>query len=380
MAQYKAPGVYIEEVSNSSRSIKGEPTNVTGFVGTTQHVSNERLDNNNLINIPTQITSWSQFMKSFGTYDESSSPFLALSVKAFFDNGGGKCYIVRVPDQATSDDYIGNARSQTKTGLAALEEVAINLLCIPGVTETSVQQAMIAHCENHPNRFCLLDTKQTDDMSALKTRRYQINSGFGALYYPWLMVSDLQGNTLALPPSGVVAGICAQVDTARGVHKAPANIELRGVLEVDVDISNNEQSSLNVQHINAIRHFPGRGIRVWGARTLSTDPEWKYINVRRLCSFVEHSIENSTEWVVFGPNAASLWSAVKSSIENFLTTLWRDGMLTGATTKEAFFVRCDRTTMTQNDIDNGRLIINTGIAPIKPAEFVIIRIDQKTLT
>jgi phage tail sheath protein FI len=179
-------------------------------------------------------------------------------------------------------------------------------------------------------------------------------------------------------PSGHMAGIYARVDVERGVHKAPANEVIRGITKIAQDVTKREQDLLNPKGINALRFFPGRGNRVWGARTLSSDSSWKYINVRRLFIFVEESIDEGTQFVVFEPNDEPLWARVRQTITNFLTTVWRSGALQGTKPDEAFFVKCDRTTMTQDDIDNGRLICLIGIAPVKPAEFVIFRIQQMT--
>jgi phage tail sheath protein FI len=175
-----------------------------------------------------------------------------------------------------------------------------------------------------------------------------------------------------------MAGIYARVDVERGVHKAPANEVIRGITKIAQDVTKREQDLLNPRGINALRFFPGRGNRVWGARTVSSDASWRYVNVRRLFIYVEESIDEGTQWVVFEPNDEPLWARVRQTITNFLTTVWRSGALEGTKPDEAFFVKCDRTTMTQDDIDNGRLICVIGIAPVKPAEFVIFRIQQKT--
>jgi len=199
----------------------------------------------------------------------------------------------------------------------------------------------------------------------------------GALYYPWIKV--LNGPELAsgfVPPCGHIAGIYARSDQRVGVHKAPANEVLEGVLDLEISLDNSRQGRLNPAGVNCLRVFPGRGIRVWGARTTSSDPLWKYINVRRLFLFLEESIDEGTQWVVFEPNDEKLWARVKQTITQFLTRVWKDGALMGTTPEEAFFVKCDRTTMTQDDIDNGRLIVLIGVAPVKPAEFVIFRIAQ----
>jgi hypothetical protein len=199
------------------------------------------------------------------------------------------------------------------------------------------------------------------------------------MYHPWVKAYDgLSKRTEAFPPSGAIVGIYARTDSERGIQKAPANEIVRGAMDLTVNYGQGEQEVLNPVGINLIRAFTGRGIRVWGARTLSSNALWKYINVRRLFIYVEQSIKTNTNWVVFEPNGTVLWERVVSTITGFLSTLWRNGALAGDSTGEAFYVECGKSTMSQDDIDNGRLICNIGIAPLKPAEFVIFRITQKT--
>jgi phage tail sheath protein FI len=212
--------------------------------------------------------------------------------------------------------------------------------------------------------------------------RSDYDTKYAAIYYPWITVRDpLVKDNRDIPPSGHMIGIYARVDVDRGVHKAPANEVIRGIVELEELVNKREQDILNPSpvNINVLRDFrkSNRGLRVWGARCITSDTDWKYINVRRLFIFVEESIDEGTQWVVFEPNDEPLWARVRQSVTNFLTRVWRDGALQGATAEEAFFVKCDRTTMTQDDIDNGRLIMLVGIAAVKPAEFVIIRIGQK---
>jgi phage tail sheath protein FI len=200
---------------------------------------------------------------------------------------------------------------------------------------------------------------------------------YAAFYYPWIRIVDPVTQTIkTVPPGGHVAGIYARTDIERGVHKAPANEKIAGAVDVEFPVTKGDQDILNPKGVNCIRQFRGRGILVWGARTLSDNTYWKYINVRRLFNYIEESIEEGTQWVVFEPNDERLWARVRATIIQFLTRVWRDGALMGTKPDEAFFVRCDRTTMTQDDIDNGRLICIIGIAPVKPAEFVIFRMTQ----
>ena len=256
----------------------------------------------------------------------------------------------------------------------------VSIMLIPGVTEPSVQLDLIAHCENKANRFAIIDIPQdTKKVNDLKQWRNMFDSSYAAAYHPWVKVFDPMDKTnIFIPPSGSVAGIYSRSDNTRGVHKAPANEVVRSCMSLDCQYSKGEQDILNPIGINLIRSFTGQGIRVWGARTLSSNAQWKYINIRRLFIFIEESVKRSTDWVVFEPNEEELWARVKRSLDNFLTGVWRDGALVGSGPSEAFFVKIDNTTMTQDDIDNGRLICLIGVAPVKPAEFVIFRFTQFT--
>ena len=212
--------------------------------------------------------------------------------------------------------------------------------------------------------------------------REPIDTKYAALYYPWVRIRDPRpggDDNMVAPPAGFIAGIYARTDINRGVFKAPANEVIRSIRGFEASITKREQDILNPRRINALRYFPGRGNRVWGARVLTSDDAWKYVPVRRLFIMIEESIDEATQWVVFEPNDERLWSRVRQSIERFLFTQWRLGALFGATADEAFYVVCDRSTMSQDAIDNGQLICEIGIAPVKPAEFVIFRIQQKTL-
>jgi len=379
MPEYLSPGVYVEEIEIGAKPIEGVSTSTVGFVGMA-----EKGD----LNKPTLITNWGQFVDKFGRYT-SERPYLAPAVYGFFANGGSRCYVVRVTDGATDGDYVGtDGGPGQRTGLQAFNEIdEVNIVCIPGVTSDTVQKAMITHCESMKDRFCILDPVEDADMTAIQNQKNDVVSerGYAALYYPWVKVAiETKENDKVkliqdfIPPSGYIAGIYARSDMERGVHKAPANEIIRGALDIKLPITKGEQDILNPLGIDCIRAFPGRGIRVWGARTTASDALWKYINVRRLFLFLEESIEEGTQWVVFEPNDEKLWARVKQTITQFLTRVWKDGALMGTTPEEAFFVKCDRTTMTQDDIDNGRIIILIGVAPVKPAEFVIFRIAQWT--
>lgn len=281
-------------------------------------------------------------------------------------------------------DFEGKVKLPHRTapqGLAALEldpyrEVA--LVYAPGA-QVPVHKAVIIHCEYLKYRFAVVDPARSEDVTNFQPRSAIQDTKYAALYYPWIDISDpITGARKTVPPGGHVLGVYARTDTERGVFKAPANEILRGVLGLDADIDDNKQGTLNPRGINAIRQFPERGIRVWGARTLTSDALWKYVSVRRLFIFLERSIYEGTQFVVFEPNDDRLWARVIDTIRLFLRTQWRLGALFGRTEQEAFFITCDRTTMTQDDILNGRLICEIGIAPVRPAEFVIFRIFQNT--
>jgi phage tail sheath protein FI len=230
--------------------------------------------------------------------------------------------------------------------------------------------------------------KPKDTLADVQNQRQQFDTKYAALYHPWLLIPDPYPVTLAqlqdypIPPSGHTVGIYARTDIERGVHKAPANEVVRGIIGVQRILNKEQQDILNPfpVNINVIRDFRdnNRGIRVYGGRCITSDSDWKYVNVRRLLIFIENSIDRGLQWVVFEPNAEPLWARVRRSISNFLTLVWRNGALEGTKVEEAYFVKCDRTTMTQTDIDSGRLIVVVGVAPVKPAEFVIVRIGLWT--
>ncbi len=302
----------------------------------------------------------------------------------------------------TATRYIGDNTPATppdqRTGLAGLETIdEISILCVPdevhpglagGGQQGQIRNAIVNQCERLQDRFAVLQVESgAGNVTAIQPT---IDTTYAAIYYPWIRVfNPLNQDTVLIPPGGHVTGIYARVDVERGVHKAPANEVVRGIVTEDLPgnrrpleyhITRGEHDILNPRGVNVTRDFraDGRGIRVWGARTLSSDAQWRYVNVRRLFIFIEESIDEGTQWVVFEPNFEPTWARVRRSITAFLNSVWRSGALVGNTPDEAFFVKCDRTTMSQDDIDNGRLICLIGVAPVKPAEFVIFRISQKT--
>ncbi len=243
----------------------------------------------------------------------------------------------------------------------------------------AVQTAMIAHCERMGNRMAIIDPLpglSPQEVKKWRERDTNYDSAYATLYYPWISIDGPDGKPMEVPPCGHVAGVWARSDTERGVHKAPANEVVRGALNPAVQVTKGEQDLLNPVGVNCIRSFVGRGIRIWGARTLSSDPAWRYVNVRRLFNYVEASIERGTQWVVFEPNDPDLWSRVKRDVGAFLTGVWRDGALFGLTPDEAFFVKCDGENNPADTRDRGLLFIDIGLAPVKPAEFVVFRFRQ----
>lgn len=307
---------------------------------------------------------------------------------------GGHDGVLPGPDDFAGEEADPDDPLIKATGLEALGEIEdIAIVAVPDafdlgdeLTSRVTSQKLVSHAEKEKYRIAIVDPPLKSSLNAVRDFRGQFDSKYAALYYPGIRVFDpterfAQGappKQLLLPPSGFVAGIYARNDITRGVHKAPANEIVRGLTRFEVNINKPRQEVINPEGINALRFFEGRGYRVWGARTMSSDPEWKYVNVRRLFIFIEHSIDKHTQWAVFEPNNRRLWDNIRRTVEDFLLVLWRDGALLGDKPEDAFFVRCDRTTMTQNDLDNGRLICLIGIAPVKPAEFVIFRIGQWT--
>lgn len=293
----------------------------------------------------------------------------------------------------TAADFEGETASRTGlAGLEALEDVT--MVCVPDLMATlpgkaieldkvkAVQAALVAHCEKMGDRVAILDAPP--NMNPSQVREWRRNGGgfdtsYGAVYYPWIQVSDPATNRMIhVPPSGHIAGVWARNDTTRGVHKAPANEVVLGAVGLATTLTKGEQDVLNPIGVNCIRSLPGLGIRVWGARTMSSNAAWRYINVRRLFNFVEKSIELSTQWVVFEPNTPKLWARVTRDITAFLRQVWRSGALYGGSPSEAFFVKCDEELNPPEARDLGQLVIEIGLAPVKPAEFVIFRISQWT--
>ncbi len=380
---YLSPGVYVEEVDRGTKPLEMVGTSTCAFLGEcTVGPVNEAV----------LCTNWSQFTKHFG--DFQNSEYLAHAVYGFFNNGGSRAFVLNIGnwDEISKQDpkdgkpkpaskaalYIGSDNGPgTRTGLKALEDIDdINIVAAPGQTDPVIQDAVLSHCENMRYRFAVLDSPEVIEKGGVDKLPKPRDSKYGGYYFPWVEVYDPFKGNIFQPPSGYMCGIYARSDSERGVHKAPANEIVRGAIGLKYNITRGEQDLLNPKGINCIRSFPTRGIRVWGARTISSDASWRYVNVRRLFNMVEQSIELGTQWVVFEPNDQRLWKRVTRDIGAFLLRLWRQGALFGKTPEEAFFVKCDDETNPPEVIDAGQMICEIGMCPVKPAEFVIFRIGQ----
>ncbi|HJT26015.1 MAG TPA: phage tail sheath subtilisin-like domain-containing protein [Pyrinomonadaceae bacterium] len=289
----------------------------------------------------------------------------------------------------TATEYEG-VEEPGKTGLKIFEDIEdISIVAAPGSTfgyegsyrsdANTIINLLISHASRMRYRIAVLDSGQGQSISQVRAQRARFDSTYAALYYPWVRVLDpVTRKEINLPPSGFVAGIYARNDINRAVYKAPANEVVNLALGFEKLLNKSQQDVLNPEGVNCFRFFEGRGFRLWGARTISSDPEWKYVNLRRYFAYLEHSIDKGTQWAVFEPNGEQLWGNVRRTIEDFMLNEWQMGALLGDKPEKAFFVKCDRSTMTQNDLDNGRLVCLIGLAPLRPAEFVIFRIGQWT--
>ncbi|MDO8474615.1 MAG: phage tail sheath subtilisin-like domain-containing protein [Candidatus Rokubacteria bacterium] len=377
MPEYLAPGVYVEEMSIHLKPIEGVPTSTAGFIGPCHKGPIKRA---------TLVTSLADFERTYGSgrrlrLDGGAprSNYTWHAVRAFFKEGGRRLYVARVPRWKA-----GDCQKALKC-FEATEEISI--VAAPGSTfghedggtGTAIAKVLIEHAERMRYRFAVLDSGPGQSIEDVRAMRAGLTSSKAALYYPWVRVKDPRNaRELSLPPSGFVAGIYARVDLARGASKPPANEVVKLAVGLDHKVTEASLTVLNSESINCIRAFAPRDFRVWGGRTLSADSEWKYVNVRRLFIYLEASIDKGTQWAVFEPNAEPLWAKIRRAVEDFLTSEWRSGRLPGSRPEEAFFVKCDRSTMTQADIDQGRLICVVGVAVVRPSEFVIFRIGQWT--
>ncbi|MCP4136611.1 MAG: phage tail sheath family protein [bacterium] len=405
MPNYQTPGVYVEEISSGSKPMDMGATNVVGFLGVAEKGP---------VNDPTLVTNWTQYTKLFGGMHTQG--WMGHAVYLFFQNGGTKCFInnllkVEPPKEAPKPDakadakggpagdaakkapvVIKNPDNMTtlimgkdegpgkRTGLFGFDPITdISIICAPGVTDAAAQDAILSHCEKNRFRVAVLDAPETLE-KGIDTIPMPRDSMMGAYYFPWVQMYDPELETeVYAPPSGGIAGVWGRVDSTRGVHKAPANEIYRGAVGLKYSLTDAEQELLNPKGINCIREFAGRGIRVWGARTFSSDSEWRYINVRRLFCMVEKAIQDGTNWIVFEPNTRDLWKKIVRNITSFMLRIWRMGALFGDTPEEAFYVRCDDELNPPESIDAGYVVCEVALAPAKPAEFVVFRVSQKAI-
>ncbi len=377
------PGVYVEEVPAGAREIRAAETGVTGFLGVT---------NSGPVDQATFVQSVAAFEQAFGPSLEMG--MLGISIRLFFENGGRDAWVVRVaggtPGEPPTADQVEGHRP-ARTGLYAFEGAdALNLLCIPPFDPVAdpprrLWDAASAYCRER-RALLLVDPPTTWSHAAAVTpeavREVVTPTADAALYFPRILVADPVDPALrvTVAPSGALAGLMARTDRERGVWKAPAGMEatLRGTEALSVSLSDLENGPLNQEGVNAIRAFPGTGVVAWGARTLlgadRFGSEWKYLSVRRTALFIEESVRRGTEWVVFEPNAEPLWVQLRATVDSFLHELFRAGAFAGSTQRDAYFVSCGRDTMTQHDIESGIVNLVVGVAPLKPAELVVIHI------
>lgn len=364
MAIQQAPGLYREDVFPARRAAL--PTGVPAFLGATS---------SGTVNKPVRLTLFSQFAVELGA--PVAGRWLAAAVEGFFLNGGRECLVVPLANGAATDPEDALA-----DGLAALApRQDLDLVCAPDLMAGSpaidrvlrMQSAILAHCEAQGDRMALLDSRPGSDLDGVLAQRNGLDGGIGdngALYYPWV---KLPGGAV-VPPCGHVAGVVARCDQRTGVHKAPANEELDGVVDLEVNLTDAQQALLNPVGVNALRAFPGRGIRVWGARTLSRKSEWTYVNVRRMFLTAARWMELNLADAAFEPHDPRLWNRITRELTTYFEGLFRAGALKGRTAAEAFFVKCDGETNPPEVREAGRVVTVIGLAPGLPNEFVVVRI------
>ena len=380
---YRSPGVHVESAGDRYVPLEKVETGVTAFLGCTAGGPAHE---------PTRVGSFEQFVKVFGAADG----FMTQAMRGFFDNGGRTAYVVNVQPEGgldpTPDDFIGLSGTLPR-GLQALERIdGVDLVVAPDLMHQyqrsvgfqepervlAVQRAIVDHCERMHDRFALLDALPGASMDEAAKWRRNFDTSHASFYYPWIRVRKGEAVLAPMPPSGHIAGCISRTDRLEGVHRAPANQPLEGLVDVEKRLRKRERDVLFDQRINTLNSFPGRGIRIWGARTLSSDPAFAQINVRRLFILIRKSVEKYAQWVVFEPNQPSLWKRIIRSCEDFLHDLWQQGALVGADQSEAFYVKCDEETNPPEARDVGQLICEIGISPVKPAEFIVVRIHQWT--
>jgi len=400
VAEIEVAGAHVEEQPLQQRLLEGVPTSTACALGVTRKGPGD--------GAPVRVRSLEEFEETFGGplpqppvevieawsgWEGGHWWLLHHAARGFFDNGGRELWVARAVPAAGGDpavpelaDFLGPADG-APVGVRALALVEDAALCIvPGIWAPAVLEAVIELCERRGDRFAILDPPAGASPQEVLDLRGELEARLpaatrAALYYPWLEVSDPAGGEapLTVPPSGHLAGIYARIDRERGVWEAPANEEVRGATALERRLTDGEIEALAPVGVNPLREHADRGVRVWGARTLSTASAWKYVNVRRYLTYLEQSLGRGTEWAVFEPNDDRLWHHVERVAESFLMQEWLRGGLQGTKPEEAFFVRCDQTTMTAEDIAGGLVICQVGVAPLRPAEFVTFRFAHRVL-
>jgi phage tail sheath protein FI len=379
MPEYSSPGVYVEETTFRAHDIQPASTDLTLFVGVLPGDPDPA---------PCVVSGWQEFVDAWGSPSSidlasiASPNYLAYAALAYFENGGRELCVVPV-GSANGEPQANDYAVALASSLAFAD---ISLVHAPGASTLAQREAiedlLVAHVESEPGRFLILDPPAAQDLAQVRAQRTRLDTSHAALYYPWVVANDALAAdgaaSVTLPPGGFMCGIQVRTAIEQGIHKPPANRVILGALDFETRLNKSEQEVLNPEGINCLRAFEGRGLRVWGARTMGSDPEWKYVNARRYFDYLRRSLDHGTRWAVFERNGETLWKNLRSVIEDFLLNEWRGGALQGGKPEQAWFVRCDRSTMTQEDIDEGRLVCLVGVATLRPAEFVIFRLSQST--
>ncbi|MFD8979611.1 phage tail sheath family protein [Streptomyces sp. NPDC059564] len=425
MSSQNPPGVFVKELPDGVRTINGASTSVPAFLGYTQASANDGPDvtpkpfTEAERAVPQKIGSWREFAARYSTAGiakdlaDATDPAtvhtlqrclpLAEAVNGFFANGGSTCYVVGFtsPQDAVSPEGL-KGNTEARTGLAGLETLPeVTMVAVPSLWDMTADVSsekevpapdhasgvsrmaeVVKHCTERRNRLAILDPPPGQTPAQVATFADTLASpdsddaAFTTLYYPWITVPGVDAVERTVPPCGHLAGVWARTDAERGVFKAPANQNLRGALKIETLLTDDQHGELNAKGVNCLRVFPDRGLLVWGARTRSTTRDWRYLNVRRLVSYLSDSIRQSSTWAVFEPNDERLWATLRHSVASFLTDQWRQGALVGRTPDEAFYVICDATNNTPESVADGKVICDIGVAPVRPAEFVHFTITQ----
>ncbi|MFD7641772.1 phage tail sheath family protein [Kitasatospora sp. NPDC059795] len=419
------PGVFVKELPSGVRMITGASTSVPAFLGYTKPSANDDSEANPQPfteaerTVPQKIGSWREFAARYSVpgiakeLADATDPAaihalqrclpLAEAVHGFFANGGGACYVVGFtgPQDAVPPEAL-KGNTEARSGLAGLETVPeVTMVAVPSLWDMTADVSaekeapapdhaagvdrmneVVRHCTEQRNRLAILDPPPgltpaqvgafADTLASPDTD----DAAFTTLYYPWITVPGVDAVERTVPPCGHLAGVWARTDAERGIFKAPANQNLRGALGIETVLTDDEHGELNAKGVNCLRVFPDRGLLVWGARTRSTTRDWRYLNVRRLVSYLSDSIRQSSTWAVFEPNDERLWATLRHSVSSFLTDQWRQGALVGRTPDEAFYVICDATNNTTETTADGKVVCDIGVAPVRPAEFVHFTITQ----